>query len=116
MRYDSSSALARALRISPQKMRNWETQRNRADVEDLERWAAQLGYQLVITLTRESPAAQQGELTMALARLDGRQARTVRRVIRLLPWMSARDHQMLVGLIEAFEESSPVGGAETGTG
>lgn len=105
----TQAALAQALGISNVKLHRWETERNRATQEDLERWAEALGLQYAVSVQAPTPERLPALRSMISSLPEARQ-QAVLEFAHLMRDADERDYRLLVGMIRQMRlelESAP---------
>lgn len=101
----SRTAMARRLGVSSQVFTHWETQRNRAGLEQLADWAAIFGRRLVVSAPPKSVPPLLPELHSAMSGLDRVDQDRVIRYAQLLGQLTGRDYSTLTSIVDAMEKS-----------
>lgn len=80
-------------------MGHWEGLRNRASLEDLEAWAAQLGFKLIIGITTEDALQRAFSLDAELGKLPPERAALVVELAQALGELEERDFRLIRGVV-----------------
>lgn len=101
----SRPTLAARLGTSKQVLGNWENIRNRATVEDLSRWAGELGCRIVFAIMPKDAPAVPDEMQAVMNRLSPEQQQWVLDFADTLPRLSDRDYGLLTGFVASMRDS-----------
>ncbi len=101
----SRPVLAAKLGVSKQVLGNWETIRNRATIEDLSAWAAELDSRIIFAITSTETPPAPAEVQAAVAGMTAGQQQRVVEFAQTLKRVGARDYGLLTDVVAAMRAS-----------